>query len=127
MRIGRIHCGRIANVCSKLHISRYPLFALFKPGGGYEIHHGKEGAHDVANFVRQSRSAPNMRVLSPDEFLEKTQGSNMKFSYLSIESRLPIICTWFNRFAAQPLQCIFKEFFSVSHLFKCMPMIASLL
>jgi hypothetical protein len=41
---------------------------------------------------------------------------------LDIYSRLSIIRAWFNRFAAQPRQCIFKEtiLFSVSiTLFKC--------
>jgi DnaJ family protein C protein 10 len=68
MRLGKVNCGQWAALCQDLHIARYPLFAVFKLGGGHEIHHGRETAHDVANFARDSSAAPNVRVLAPPEF-----------------------------------------------------------
>ena len=78
MRLGKLHCGRWSAICQELHIARYPLFAVFKPGGGHEIHHGRETAHDVANFARDSSAAPNIRVLSPPEFPDLLQNSHGK-------------------------------------------------
>lgn len=71
MRLGKVNCGREVSLCQGLHISRYPLFAVFKAGGGYEQYHGRENAHDIATFAEESRTASNMQVLTPDMFLEK--------------------------------------------------------
>lgn len=78
MRLGKVHCGRWAALCQELHIARYPLFAVFKLGGGHEIHHGRETAHDVANFARDSSAAPNIRVLAPPEFPDLIHSSHGK-------------------------------------------------
>ncbi|XP_066991442.2 dnaJ homolog subfamily C member 10 [Anabrus simplex] len=70
IRIGKVHCGRESKLCQQMHINRYPVFAVFKPGGGYEIHHGRETAHDVANFALESSSATNLRILTPSDFMD---------------------------------------------------------
>ncbi|PNF40485.1 hypothetical protein B7P43_G08182 [Cryptotermes secundus] len=82
MRLGKVHCGRWAALCQELHIARYPLFAVFKLGGGHEIHHGRETAHDVANFARDSSAAPNVRVLAPPEFPDLIHGSHGSGAWL---------------------------------------------
>ncbi|XP_049766880.1 dnaJ homolog subfamily C member 10-like [Schistocerca cancellata] len=73
IKLGRFHCGRAVDACRALPVSRYPLFALFKPGGGHEVHHGRETAYDIATFARHSRAAPYMRSITPEEFLQQTQ------------------------------------------------------
>jgi DnaJ family protein C protein 10 len=82
MRLGKVHCGRWTALCRDLHVSRYPLFAVFKRGGGYEIHHGRETAHDVANFARDSSAAPNIRVLAPPEFPDLLHSSHESGAWL---------------------------------------------
>ncbi|PSN39443.1 DnaJ subfamily C member 10 [Blattella germanica] len=82
MRLGKVHCGRWSGLCQELHIARYPLFAVFKPGGGYEIHHGRETAHDVANFARDSSAAPNIRVITPPEFPDLVHKSHENGAWL---------------------------------------------
>ncbi|XP_063220307.1 dnaJ homolog subfamily C member 10-like [Bacillus rossius redtenbacheri] len=68
IHIAKVNCARMASVCGDLNINRYPLFAVFKQGGGHEIHHGLGLAHDVATFVKESSAAINVRILSPREF-----------------------------------------------------------
>lgn len=39
-QVGRIDCRLVRSQCNDLHIQKFPTFAVFKSGGGYEIHHG---------------------------------------------------------------------------------------
>lgn len=66
--IGRVNCGRYASICADLSVSRYPSFVVFKPGGGYEFHHGTVSAHSVAHFAKESAAATNLRTLSQQLF-----------------------------------------------------------
>nr|CAD7262076.1 unnamed protein product [Timema shepardi] len=68
MHVGKVNCAKLLSICLDLNVNRYPLFAVFKQGGGYEIHHGKESAHDVANFAKESGAAINVRILTPKEY-----------------------------------------------------------
>lgn len=68
LRIGRVHCGRHSGLCRKWQVHRYPMFAVLKPGGKFEVYHGRDSAHDVANFAKESSAAPNLHTLSAQEF-----------------------------------------------------------
>lgn len=65
MNIGKVHCAKNVELCASLHISRYPTWAILKTGGAFEVHHGKDSVHDVANFARDSSLATNLHALSP--------------------------------------------------------------
>ncbi|XP_065332909.1 dnaJ homolog subfamily C member 10-like [Cloeon dipterum] len=68
IRIGRVNCGQSHQLCSNLHIHRYPVYGVFKLGGTYELYHGRSLASDVAHFARQSSRAQHVTTLTPDEF-----------------------------------------------------------
>lgn len=65
---GRVSCARYVNVCQELSVSRYPSFAVFKPGGGHEFHHGVVSALGLAQFAQESARATNVRTLSQQLF-----------------------------------------------------------
>ncbi|XP_067933321.1 dnaJ homolog subfamily C member 10-like [Watersipora subatra] len=72
VNVGKVDCRSTPQACSYLHIHKYPTFVIFKPGGGYEIHHGRASAHDVAAFAKDC-SHTSVRVLTPDDFPEPVQ------------------------------------------------------
>ncbi|KAK7864477.1 hypothetical protein R5R35_003101 [Gryllus longicercus] len=109
MRIGKVHCGQEVKLCQQMHINRYPVFAVFKPGGGYELYHGRESAHDIANFAEESRSALNMGVLTPETFQQ-----------FVIDSRDSATQPWLIDFYAPwcpPCMRLLPEFRKASHHF----------
>ncbi|KAG7170078.1 DnaJ subfamily C member 10-like [Homarus americanus] len=68
LNLGRIKCSQMKKQCDDLYIAKTPSFMLFKPGGGYELHHGRLLAHDIAVFAREGASAPHFQILTPQEF-----------------------------------------------------------
>ena len=65
----RVLCSALSsNACDALYLSKTPAFVLFKAGGGYEMHHGRLLAQDIANFAREAAGAPQFRTLTPKEF-----------------------------------------------------------
>nr|XP_045618759.1 dnaJ homolog subfamily C member 10-like isoform X1 [Procambarus clarkii] len=68
LNLGRIECSRMKKQCDELYIAKTPSFILFKPGGGYELHHGRLLAHDIAVFAREGASAPHFQILTPQKF-----------------------------------------------------------
>ncbi|KAL3276716.1 hypothetical protein HHI36_012086 [Cryptolaemus montrouzieri] len=70
INIGMVHCAKSLNLCSELHISRYPVWGVLKVGGAFEIHHGRDVLHEIATFARDSVRSMNMRALSPEEYEE---------------------------------------------------------
>ncbi|KAJ8887115.1 hypothetical protein PR048_013330 [Dryococelus australis] len=88
---GKVNCARMASVCGKLNINRYPLFAVFKQGGGHEIYHGRELAHDVATFARESSAAVNVRVLTPHEFHTVTGKGHVDGAELLVDIGLELL------------------------------------
>ncbi|XP_013395942.1 dnaJ homolog subfamily C member 10 [Lingula anatina] len=66
MNVGRVDCRKQRSKCNEFHIHK-PTFAVFKRGGGYEFHHGRLSAHDVAAFAKDSASTP-VRMLGPTDF-----------------------------------------------------------
>ncbi|CAH1790318.1 unnamed protein product [Owenia fusiformis] len=67
LNVGRVNCRYMRTECNDLHIHKFPTFVVFKQGGGHEIHHGRETAHDIAAFARDSSVTP-VRVLGPSDF-----------------------------------------------------------
>ncbi|KAJ3650312.1 hypothetical protein Zmor_022007 [Zophobas morio] len=65
INIGLIHCGKNSPLCSSLHISRYPSWAVLKVGGAFELHHGRDVLHEVSAFARDSAKSTNLHALSP--------------------------------------------------------------
>ncbi|XP_050723145.1 dnaJ homolog subfamily C member 10-like [Eriocheir sinensis] len=68
LNLGRIKCSEMKKYCDDLYIGKTPTFMLFKPGGGYEVHHGRQLAHDIAVFAREGASAPRFQILTPQKF-----------------------------------------------------------
>ncbi|KAK3885496.1 hypothetical protein Pcinc_010237 [Petrolisthes cinctipes] len=68
INLGRVECSTMQRQCDDLYIAKTPSFVLFKPGGGYEVHHGRLQAQDIAVFAREATSAPHFRILTPQEF-----------------------------------------------------------
>ncbi|ESN95836.1 hypothetical protein HELRODRAFT_102482 [Helobdella robusta] len=54
VKVGRIDCQLYRSQCNHLHIHKFPTFVLFKVTGGQEIHYGRQTAHDIAAFVKDS-------------------------------------------------------------------------
>uniref|UniRef100_A0A1B6D3Y5 DnaJ homolog subfamily C member 10 n=1 Tax=Clastoptera arizonana TaxID=38151 RepID=A0A1B6D3Y5_9HEMI len=83
LNVGRVNCGHHATICSDLSVSRYPSFAVLKPGGGYEFYHGTVSAHSVAQFAKESATAINLRTLSqhlfPQLVTESQDGNTVWF------------------------------------------------
>lgn len=51
-----------------MHVSRYPTWGLLKPGGAFELHHGRDVLHEVADFARDGAKATNLHALSPADY-----------------------------------------------------------
>jgi len=68
LRIGKVDCRKATSICSDLRIGKFPTFALFKVGGGFELHYGKENVEDVTQFARLSTQARTMETFMPSDF-----------------------------------------------------------
>ena len=68
LRIAKVDCGKDTEICSELHISKFPSFAVFKLGGGFELHYGKKNIEDVALFARFASQARTMETLTAADF-----------------------------------------------------------
>lgn len=76
MRVGRVNCGRHSDICVQVSVNRYPSFAVFKRGGGYEFYHGQSTAHSIANFAKESAAATNLWTLTNKEFPSLVMGQD---------------------------------------------------
>lgn len=68
LQIGRMNCTKFPNLCQNFHVLKFPTFAVFKNGGGYEFYHGRAISYDVAQFARESAESP-LKVVGPDDLL----------------------------------------------------------
>lgn len=66
--IGLIHCGKNSELCSSLHVVRYPTWGVLKVGGAFELHHGRDVLYDIANFAKDSVKSKNLHALCPPDF-----------------------------------------------------------
>lgn len=73
---GKIHCGRNSQLCDKLGVNRYPMWGMLKPGGAFELHHGKNVNSDILKFIKISVKTMNVWALSSKEALSILQRSN---------------------------------------------------
>lgn len=39
LKMGQVDCSLLKKLCDDLYIAKTPTFMIFKPGGGYELHH----------------------------------------------------------------------------------------
>ena len=69
-RLGKVDCAELAEVCRDLHITKFPSFAMFKLGGGWELHYGKDNIEDVIQFTRLASQARTMETLVASDFPE---------------------------------------------------------
>ncbi|XP_024893303.1 dnaJ homolog subfamily C member 10-like isoform X1 [Temnothorax curvispinosus] len=73
VNLGKMNCGRNGQLCSKLGINRYPIWGMLKPGGAFELNHGKNINNDIIKFVQISVKATNVWALSAEETLSILQ------------------------------------------------------
>ncbi|XP_057305172.1 dnaJ homolog subfamily C member 10-like [Hydractinia symbiolongicarpus] len=66
INIASADCKEVKDFCHRFHVTKYPTVVLYKKEG-YEYHHGRYNAHDIANFARESVIS-NVRVLGPEDF-----------------------------------------------------------
>lgn len=69
VNLGKVNCGKYGKLCNNLNINRYPMWGVLKPGGAFELSHGKSTINDVAKFAENSIKAPNVWALSADKIL----------------------------------------------------------
>ena len=67
-RFGKVDCAVSAEICRDLSITKFPSFALFKLGGGWELHYGKDNVEDVVQFTRLAAQARTMETLISSDF-----------------------------------------------------------
>ncbi|XP_071487696.1 dnaJ homolog subfamily C member 10-like [Diadema antillarum] len=68
MKVGKFNCSNDQALCDNLYIgNKLPKVALFRRGGGYEFHHGRLFAQDIAAFARNGLNS-RLRVLGPKDF-----------------------------------------------------------
>ncbi|XP_032668105.1 dnaJ homolog subfamily C member 10-like isoform X3 [Odontomachus brunneus] len=73
INFGKINCGRNQQLCQQLGVNRYPIWGVLKPGGAFELHHGKNTYNDISKFVRISAKATNVWALTAEETLSILQ------------------------------------------------------
>ncbi|OXU22293.1 hypothetical protein TSAR_009361 [Trichomalopsis sarcophagae] len=64
VNLAKINCGRYSTLCRNLNVNHYPAWGVLKPGGAFELSHGKNTMNDVANFAKSSLKAQNVWALS---------------------------------------------------------------
>ncbi|XP_012257998.2 dnaJ homolog subfamily C member 10-like [Athalia rosae] len=69
INLGKVNCGRYSQLCKQLNVNHYPIWGVLKPGGAFELHHGKDSVHHIASFAIDSIKATNVHMLSVDEIL----------------------------------------------------------
>ena len=50
-----------------MNVNHYPAWGVLKPGGAFEISHGKNTMNDVLKFTKSSLKAKNMWALSAEK------------------------------------------------------------
>ncbi|XP_028393271.1 dnaJ homolog subfamily C member 10-like [Dendronephthya gigantea] len=66
-QVGHVDCAQFPTLCETHHVHKYPSVALFKQNGGYEWHHGRYTAQDIAVFARETISS-KVFTLGPESF-----------------------------------------------------------
>ncbi|KAI4502464.1 hypothetical protein M0802_002376 [Mischocyttarus mexicanus] len=82
INLGKINCGRYGYLCNTLNVNRYPMWGVLKPGGAFELSHGKNAIQDITKFTISSVKANNLWALSADKvlsILQKNSGNEVWF------------------------------------------------
>ncbi|XP_029676566.1 dnaJ homolog subfamily C member 10-like [Formica exsecta] len=74
VNLGKMNCGKNQQICNKLGINRYPVWGMLKPGGAFELNHGKATNNDIIKFVQISVKTTNVWALSAEKALSILQG-----------------------------------------------------
>ncbi|XP_011266747.2 dnaJ homolog subfamily C member 10 [Camponotus floridanus] len=82
INLGIIHCGKNGQFCNKLGINRYPVWGMLKPGGAFELNHGKATNNDIIKFVQISIKTTNLWALSAEEALSILQNKENEVWFL---------------------------------------------
>ncbi|XP_076166338.1 dnaJ homolog subfamily C member 10-like isoform X2 [Ptiloglossa arizonensis] len=77
VKLGKINCGKYSHVCSTLGINRYPMWGILKPGGAFELYHGKNTFNDIVKFVHSSIKAINVWALTAEQVTSILEGNNV--------------------------------------------------
>jgi len=77
--LGKINCGRNGQLCNKLGINRYPIWGMLKPGGAFELDHGKNTNNDIMKFAQLSMKTTNVWALNAEEALSILQRDNGRY------------------------------------------------
>ncbi|XP_012286037.1 dnaJ homolog subfamily C member 10 [Orussus abietinus] len=73
INLGKIHCGKYPDICNDLNVNRYPQWGVLKPGGAFELTHGKSTMNHLAKFAEESIRAKNVWALSAEKILSIMQ------------------------------------------------------
>ena len=76
MKLGKINCGKYSHVCSTLGVNRYPMWGIVKPGGAFELYHGKNTFNDIVKFLYSSIKAVNVWALTAEQVTSILEGKN---------------------------------------------------
>lgn len=67
IKFGKVDCFKCPEACKEMFIKK-PQYVMFKVGGGFEFHYGREEPSDVIEFARVSNQAVTMTTLSDSDF-----------------------------------------------------------
>lgn len=57
-------------------MNHYPSWGVLKPGGAFELNHGKNTINDIARFAKNSVKAKNVWALSAEKILSILKREN---------------------------------------------------
>lgn len=69
MNLGKVNCGKHPKLCAELNVNRYPMWGVLKPGGAFELSHGKDTINEIAKFAENSIKAKNVWALSAEKIV----------------------------------------------------------
>ncbi|XP_053986574.1 dnaJ homolog subfamily C member 10-like isoform X1 [Hylaeus volcanicus] len=77
VKLGKINCGKYSHICNTLGVNRYPMWGILKPGGAFELYHGKNTFNDIVKFVYSSVKAINVWALTAEQVTSILEGNNV--------------------------------------------------
>ena len=76
--LGKVNCAKYSAACASMNVNHYPTWAVLKPGGAFELNHGKSTMNEIAKFAENSIKATNVWSLSADKILSILKRQNGK-------------------------------------------------
>lgn len=84
--LGKIHCGRNAQLCKKLGVNRYPMWGMLKSKGAFELDHGKSTINNIIKFAQLGIKTTNVHALNAEESLSILQRDNGTYLHTVINA-----------------------------------------